>query len=94
MGDHRDAAPRSAWPGRVISRQAGSILPAGGAAKCPPRGEGSPLSRLGTPTSFGAPHLQAYPEELPHPRRQVEGGNAAGHAQHTRGPSQGWGSQR
>jgi hypothetical protein len=24
--------------------------------------------------------LQANPEELPHPRRQIEGGNVAGHA--------------
>ena len=38
--------------------------------------------------------LLADPEELPHLRRQIVGGNVAGHAQHTRGPSQGWGSQR
>ena len=30
----------------------------------------------------GARPLQADPEELPHPRRQIEGGNVAGHVEH------------
>ena len=46
------------------------------------------LDRLRAP----APSLQGDPEELPHLRRQIVGGNVAGHAQHTRGPSQDWGT--
>ena len=52
------------------------------------------ISRLEARRSARAPSLQGDPEELPHLRRQIVGGNVAGHAQHTRGPSQGWGSQR
>ena len=33
------------------------------------------------PISARALRLQADPEELPHPRRQVEGGNIAGHSE-------------
>ena len=31
-----------------------------------------------------APLLEADPEELPHPRRQIEGGNVAGHVEQIR----------
>jgi len=78
--------------GLVIAKPA-SILFTGGQRNVS-RGAGANLAVGSPPISAPAPSLQGDPEELPHPRRQVEGGNAAGHAQHTRGPSQGWGSQR
>jgi hypothetical protein len=38
-----------------------------------------PTLAAGTPISSAARPLQVHPEELPHPRRQVEGGHVAGH---------------
>jgi hypothetical protein len=34
--------------------------------------------------SFAGRFLQADPEKLPHPRRQIEGGNVAGHVEQFR----------
>jgi hypothetical protein len=42
--------------------------------------------------SFAGRFLQADPEKLPHPGRQIEGGNFAGHVDHAEA-NQGMGSQ-
>jgi hypothetical protein len=45
------------------------------------RGDGAYLAVGSPPISAPAPSLQADPEELAHPRRQIESGNLAGHVE-------------
>ena len=66
-GEHLDAAPRSARPGPMVAKPGDPTSRR--LTKCP--------SRIKEPARF----LQADPELLPHPRRQVEGGHVAGHAE-------------
>jgi hypothetical protein len=43
--------------------------------------EAGPTARLEAADQRPAAPLQTDPEELPHSRRQIEGGNAAGHVE-------------
>jgi hypothetical protein len=90
LGDTLDAVPAQAWPGRIVIAKPN--LCAGGQRNVSHGGRG--LSHGWELNRLGRAPLQIDPEEVPHPRWQVEGGNVSGHAQHTRGPSQDWGSQR
>jgi hypothetical protein len=64
VGDHLDAAPRSAWSGRIVIAKP-FILPAGGQRNVS-RGAGAYLAVGSPPISAPAPSLQGDPEERPH----------------------------
>jgi hypothetical protein len=79
VGDRLDAA-HSAWSGRIVitkpvdpTREQVNEMSAAAAGAY--RAVGS------QPISAPAPSLQGDPEELPHPCRQLEGGNVAGHVE-------------